>query len=61
MKPFHEMTKGEAVERLRSLYFAQPKADWEALAVGNVILHKGYVVGAFSTSRPSEASSWRRT
>ena len=41
MKPFHEMTKGEAVERLRSLYHAQPKADWDALAVGNVILHKG--------------------
>ena len=24
------------------LYFAQPKADWDTLAVGNVILHKGY-------------------
>ncbi|MGO8750604.1 MAG: hypothetical protein ACLQNE_32040 [Thermoguttaceae bacterium] len=42
MKPSYEMTRQEAVERLRSLYFAQPKADWEALAVGNVILHKGY-------------------
>ena len=41
MKPFHEMTKGEAVELLRSLYYAQPKADWALLAVGNVILHKG--------------------
>ena len=35
MKPFHEMTKGEAGERLRSLYHAQPKADWDSLAVGN--------------------------
>jgi len=42
MKPLHEMTKGEAVERLRSLYHAQPKADWDSLAVGNIILHKGY-------------------
>ena len=41
MKPMHEMTKREAVERLRSLYHAQPKADWDKLAVGNVILHKG--------------------
>ena len=41
MKPFHEMTKREAVEHLRSLYHAQPKADWDSLAVGNVILHKG--------------------
>jgi hypothetical protein len=41
MKPFHEMTKGEVVEHLRSLYHAQPKADWALLAVGNVILHKG--------------------
>ena len=41
MKPFHQMTKREAVERLRALYNAQPKADWDTLAVGNVILHKG--------------------
>ena len=41
MKPMHEMTKREAVERLHSLYHAQPKADWYSLAVGNVILHKG--------------------
>jgi hypothetical protein len=42
MKPkFHEMTKSEAVERLRSLYHAQPKADWALLAVGEVVLHKG--------------------
>ena len=41
MKPFHEMTKQEAVERLRALYYSQPKADWDTLAVGNVILHKG--------------------
>jgi hypothetical protein len=42
MKPFHQMTKREAIESLRSLYHAQPKADWDKLAVGNVILHKGY-------------------
>jgi hypothetical protein len=36
------MTRREAVERLRSLYHAQPKADWDGLAVGNVVLHKGY-------------------
>ena len=41
MKPFHDMTKGEAVEHLRSLYHAQPKADWDSLAVGNVLLEKG--------------------
>ncbi len=41
MKPLHEMTKREAVEHLRSLYYAQPKADWDALAVGGVILYKG--------------------
>lgn len=41
MKAFHEMTKGEAVEHLRSLYHAQPKAEWDLLAVGEVILHKG--------------------
>ena len=42
MKPLHEMTKREAVERLHALYNAQPKADWETLAVGTIILHKGY-------------------
>ena len=41
MKPFHDMTKQEAVERLRALDYSQPKADWDTLAVGNVILHKG--------------------
>jgi hypothetical protein len=41
MKPFHEMTRAELVSHLRSLYYAQPKADWDTLAVGNVILHKG--------------------
>jgi hypothetical protein len=41
MKPFHEMTKGEVIENLRSLYYAQPKADWNMLVEGNVILHKG--------------------
>jgi hypothetical protein len=40
MKPFHEMTKREVVERLRSLYYAQPKADWGRLAVGNVIISR---------------------
>jgi hypothetical protein len=41
MKPFHEMTRGEAVEHLRTLYHAQPKADCEKLVVGGVILSKG--------------------
>jgi len=41
MKPLYKMTKGEAVEYLRALYHAQPKADWYTLAVGNVLLHKG--------------------
>jgi hypothetical protein len=41
MKSLHKMTKREAVEHLRALYHAQPKADWDTLVVGNVILHKG--------------------
>ena len=41
MKPYHEMTKREVVEHLRALYYAQPKADWDSLAVGGVILSKG--------------------
>ena len=41
MKPFHEMTKSDFVERLRSTYYAQPKADWDALAVGSVLMEKG--------------------
>ena len=41
MKPFYEMTKSEFVEHLRRTYHAQPKADWEALAVGSVIMEKG--------------------
>ena len=41
MKPFHKMTHREAVEYLRSLYYAQPKADWDTLAVGNIIVSKG--------------------
>jgi hypothetical protein len=41
MKPLHKMTKRGAVEHLRALYHAQPKANWDILAVGNVILHKG--------------------
>ena len=42
MKPMFKMTKREAVEHLRALYNSQPKADWDSLSVGNVILHKGY-------------------
>ena len=41
MKPFHKMTKSEFVDRLRTLYYAQPKADWDTLAVGNIIVSKG--------------------
>ncbi len=41
MKPAHEMTEPELVQHLRSLYHSQPKADWDALAVGNILLHKG--------------------
>ena len=41
MKPYHAMTKREVGERLRALYLAQPKADWDSLAVGNVLLYKG--------------------
>jgi len=41
MKPFHEMTKSESVDHLRALYFAQPKADWDTLTVGNIIVSKG--------------------
>jgi hypothetical protein len=41
MKRFYEMTQQELGEHLRSLYVAQPKADWNALAVGNFILNKG--------------------
>ena len=42
MKAFHKKTRKEVADYLRAVYFAQPKADWETLAVGNVILHKGY-------------------
>ena len=41
MKPYHEMTKAEIGDTLRKLYYAQPKADWDKLAVGNVLLQKG--------------------
>jgi hypothetical protein len=41
MKPFYEMPHKEAVEYLRTLYLAQPKADWDKLAVGNIIVSKG--------------------
>jgi len=35
------MTRAEAVDHLRSLYHAQPKADWNTLAVGNIIMYRG--------------------
>jgi hypothetical protein len=35
------MTKKEVAEHLRTLYFSQPNADWDMLAVGNVIVNKG--------------------
>ena len=41
MKRFHKMTKSEFVNHLRTLYYAQPKADWDTLAVGNIIVSKG--------------------
>ena len=41
MKRFYEMTSGELGEHLRSVYLAQPKADWDALAVDNFILSRG--------------------
>ena len=41
MKPFYDMTRAEAIGHLRSLYNAQPKADWTKLAVGNVIMQHG--------------------
>jgi hypothetical protein len=41
MKPFYEMTQAEVGRHLRSVYDAQPKADWDKLAVGDVLLHKG--------------------
>jgi hypothetical protein len=41
MKRFYEMTIRELGEHLRSVYHAQPKADWDALAVGEFILNKG--------------------
>jgi hypothetical protein len=41
MKPFHEMTREEMTKHLHSLYHAQPKADWDVLLVGNLILHNG--------------------
>jgi len=40
MRPFHEMTQAQLATELRTLYHAQPKADWSKLAVGNVLLHK---------------------
>ena len=42
MKAFHKKMRKEVVDYLRALYFAQPKADWDTLAVGNFVLHKGY-------------------
>jgi hypothetical protein len=40
MKAFHEMTKRELFKHLRALYQAQPRADWDKLAVGNIIVSK---------------------
>jgi hypothetical protein len=41
MQPFHEMTQAELVRHLRSLYDAQPKANWDTLAVGGILMQKG--------------------
>jgi hypothetical protein len=41
MKQFHKMTRAAAVDYLRTLYYAQPKADWNKLVVGNVIMKNG--------------------
>jgi len=41
MKHFYEMTQQELGEHLRSVYLAQPKADWDILAVGTFILNRG--------------------
>lgn len=60
MKRFYEMTKSEIVDHLRSLYYAQPKADWDTLAVGNLIVSKGRA-WRIPTSRPNVVSSWGRT
>ncbi len=40
MKAFHKMTQAQVTKELRALYSAQPKGDWNRLAVGNVILHR---------------------
>lgn len=41
MKHFYEMTSRELGEHLRSVYHAQPRADWDTLAVNNFILSRG--------------------
>ena len=41
MKRFYKMTKSEIANILRTLYHAQPKADWNTLVVGNVLMSKG--------------------
>jgi len=40
MKAFHEMTRAQVAQELRALYDSQPRAEWDRLAVGNVLLHK---------------------
>jgi hypothetical protein len=41
MKRFYNMTQAECADTLRSLYYAQPKANWGTLKVGSVIMNKG--------------------
>ena len=41
MKRFYKMTKSEIANILRTLYHAQPKADWNTLVVGNILMSKG--------------------
>jgi hypothetical protein len=40
MKAFHEMTRAQMAQELRTLYHAQPKAAWDSLSVGSVVLHR---------------------
>jgi hypothetical protein len=41
MNRFHDMPRDEFVRHIRSLYLAQPKADWDKLAVGNIVMYRG--------------------
>ena len=50
---FHEMTRRGADDHLHSLYHAQPKADWATLAVGNIIVNKGW--GLADHQHPAQA------